>query len=150
MGWPKKMWGRKPTPKMKPEKPEFKDMSLFTDTLRKLEEKETELAAAHERIRNLEIALNAALRDKRMAVVGRGPNGWRGTGAPVATPKHELNTLSEADEQELFKMHHEAKIDDQVDAWSKPVTEDSKEPTTRRGFLSPVLRMCALFRSGGR
>lgn len=148
MGWPKKMWGRKPTPKFKPEKPEFEDMGLFADTLRKLEEKEAALVVAAERIRNLEIALKAARADKYRAQAGRG-HPYIGQEARIA--HGGLNTLSEEDEKELFKMHREAKIDDQVDAWSKPVTEDSKEPTTRRGgFLSPVLRMCALLRGGGR
>lgn len=144
MGWPKKMWGRKPTPKIKPEKPEFEDMSLFTDTLRKLGEKESELAAAHERIRNLEIALKAARADRFNAMKGRGhPH----IGFEARAAHNDLNTLSKDEEEALFRQLENAKIDDQVDAWSKPDTEDSEEPTTSRGgFLSPLLRACALLK----
>lgn len=148
MGWPKKMWGRTPTPKIKPEKPEFEDMGLFADTLRKLEEKEAELAVAHDRIRNLEIALKAARADRFNAMKGRGhPH----IGFEARVAHGDLNTLSAEDEEALFRQLKEDKIDDQVEAWSKPDTEDSKGPTTSRGgFLSPLLRACALLKGGGR
>src|SRR4051812_15659502 len=103
VGWPKKMWGRKPTPKIKPEKAEYEDMSLFSETLRKLEEKDTELAVAHERIRNLEIALKAARQDKTRAMAGRGQL----IGMEARAAHNDLNSLSESDVKQLFDQHRE-------------------------------------------
>ena len=104
VGWPKKTWGRTPTPKVKLEKPEYEDMGLFTDTVRKLDEKDAELAEAYERIRNLEIALKAARADKFKAMAGRG---HQYVGQESRISHNDLNVLSESDVEELFKQHAE-------------------------------------------
>lgn len=114
MKWPRyskeQAWARSgktrkmPTPKIKPPKPEFEDMSLFNETTRKLSEKEAELEVAHERIRNLEVALKAARGDKLRAV---GASGYTTRDATRGTPAHDLNTLSEGDVTEMFKQHRQ-------------------------------------------
>lgn len=79
-------------------------VSLFNETVRKVSELESELAASYERIRNLEIALKAARQDKMRAI-------WRGRSAtsfPMLASKEtiqDLNSLSDGDVEELFRQH---------------------------------------------
>lgn len=79
-------------------------VSLFTETVNRVAALETELAAAHERIRNLEIALKAALADKRKAMYRHGRPFESLT---ERLQHHDLNTLSEDDVDELFQQHAE-------------------------------------------
>lgn len=89
-------------------------MSLFADTLRKLEEKETELAMAAERIRNLEIALKAARADKYKAQTGKG---HPYIGQEARFGHNDLNTLSESDVEQLFEQHKEEQASKPAKKW---------------------------------
>lgn len=91
-------------PLYKVPKPEGEDMGLFNKTIGKVAELEAELAAAHERIRNLEIALKAALADKRKAMYRHGRPFESLT---ERLQRHDLNTLSESDVEQLFEHHAE-------------------------------------------
>lgn len=75
-------------------------MSLFTETVNRVAELEKALADEKARNRNLEIALTAALRDKRRAQHGRY--------SPPPTSVHtELNSLSDDDVEQLFEQHEQ-------------------------------------------
>lgn len=76
-------------------------VSLFNQTVRRVHELEEELKEAHERIRNLEIALKAARHDKRQAMYGRGQM----IGYEARAAHNELNTLSQNDVEQLFQLH---------------------------------------------
>lgn len=88
-------------------------VSLFNQTVRRVHELETELAAAHERIRNLEIALKAAQRDKRNAMYGRGQL----IGLEARAAHNELNTLSEDDVKKMFRQHEEERAAKLAKKW---------------------------------
>lgn len=79
-------------------------VSLFTEAVQRADRLEEELKAAHVRIRDLEIALTAARRDKLRAV---GASGYTTRDATRGTPAHDLNTLSEDDVTEMFRQHRE-------------------------------------------
>lgn len=79
-------------------------MSLFNQTVRRVSELESELATAHERIRNLEVALKAARVDRARAI-GYHPRPMETESAKLT--RHGLNTLSEADVEEMFRQRAE-------------------------------------------
>lgn len=76
-------------------------VSLFTEAIQRAAKLEEELKAAHERIRNLEIALTAARRDKVTHPAYRTP----AQSFAIRGPETDLNTLSEDDVRVLFREH---------------------------------------------
>lgn len=112
-------------------------MSLFTETVNRVSELEAELEVAHERIRNLEIALKAARRDKMRALEGRG---YSAMSFPTANVRENLNALSAQDEEALFRSIEEAKLDDLTEAHRAP--DEGQEVV--RAKASPLTKLCAL------
>lgn len=88
-------------------------MSLFAETVRKLEEAEASLIVQHERIKNLEAALKAARADKLRA---NGASGYVSRDFTRGTPAHDLNTLSADDVETMFK-HHSAEVKSKRKWW---------------------------------
>lgn len=76
-------------------------MSLFTEAIQRADKLEEELKLARERIRNLEIALTAARRDKVAHPVYRTP----AQNFMIRGPASDLNSLSPDDVNEMFRHH---------------------------------------------